>query len=732
MKRIAIFCGIITPSMFALAAEADPANIVVTAKSNETPNAIAVAPNTLRAQQAATSDTASLLRDVPGVSRYGAGGTSSLPVIHGLADDRLRIKVDGMDLIASCPNHMNPALSYLDPSNVAKLKVYAGISPVSVGGDSIGGTILAETPAPEFAAAGAGTLLKGEVGAFYRSNGGATGGNISATVATESFNLSYSGSAAKSDNYKAGGDFKTRTDTGRPGHTLPLDEVGSTAYDTQNQSIGVAFKSGQHLIEAKFGYQNVPEQLFPNQRMDMLENTQHRANLRYVGDFDWGSLEARAYRETVEHYMNFGADKQLAYGTAINGMPMNTKGKTTGGSIKASINLSLQDLLRIGGEVQHYTLNDWWPPSGTGMMSPNTFININDGERNRTALFGEWENQLSPQWMTLLGARYEFVTTNAGPVHGYNLATYPTVGVPAGMMNQTRDAANFNNADRDKTDNNLDLTALGRYTVNANYDIEFGLARKVRSPNLYERYSWSTANMMAIMNNYAGDGNGYIGDINLKPEKAYAISATFDWHAANREWEFKTTPYYTRVSDYIDAIKTAAFTANQFNVLQFANQSARLYGLDVSGHMPLARTSFGEFGLKGLLSYTNGKNRDTGDDLYNIMPLNAKLMLTQQLGAWDNSAELVMVKAKDQVSDVRNEIQTAGYSLVNLRASYQWRQARIDFGVENLFDKRYDLPLGGAYVGQGSTMALNAANMPWGIAVPGAGRSLYAGLNFKF
>ena len=168
MKRIAIFCGIITPSMFALAVESDPANIVVTTKSNETPNAIAIAPNTLRAQQAATSDTASLLRDVPGVGLYGAGGTSSLPVIHGLADDRLRIKVDGMDLIASCPNHMNPALSYLDPSNVAKLEVYAGISPVSVGGDSIGGTILAETPTPEFAAAGAGTLLKGEVGAFYR------------------------------------------------------------------------------------------------------------------------------------------------------------------------------------------------------------------------------------------------------------------------------------------------------------------------------------------------------------------------------------------------------------------------------------------------------------------------------------------------------------------------------------------------------------------------------------
>jgi iron complex outermembrane receptor protein len=102
----------------------------------------------------ATSDTASLLRDIPGVSLYGAGGVSSLPAIHGLADDRLRIKVDGMDLIASCPNHMNPALSYLDPSNVGTLKVYAGITPVSVGGDSIGGTIIAESLAPVFAAPG--------------------------------------------------------------------------------------------------------------------------------------------------------------------------------------------------------------------------------------------------------------------------------------------------------------------------------------------------------------------------------------------------------------------------------------------------------------------------------------------------------------------------------------------------------------------------------------------------
>jgi iron complex outermembrane receptor protein len=46
----------------------------------------------------------------------------------------------------------------------------------------------------------------------------------------------------------------------------------------------------------------------------------------------------------------------------------------------------------------------------------------------------------------------------------------------------------------------------------------------VRSPNLYERYTWSTWSMAAVMNNFVGDGNGYIGNIDLKPEKATPLS----------------------------------------------------------------------------------------------------------------------------------------------------------------------------------------------------------------
>lgn len=675
-------------------------------------------------QRAATSDTASLLRDVPGVSLYGAGGVSSLPAIHGLADDRLRIKVDGMDLISSCANHMNPALSYIDPTNVGSVKVYAGITPVSVGGDSIGGTIVVNTPAPVFAAPGQATLFKGETGAFYRSNGAAKGGNVAATIATDTLSMTYSAATAGSDNYKAARNFKAQTVTSRDsGQQIPLDEVGGSAYETNNQTLGLALRGGNHLVEFRYANQAIPFQYFPNQRMDMLQNDSESFNIGYTGQYQWGILKARAYQEKTRHEMGF-ADYKISMQ-----MPMDTKGKTTGLSLNADITLSQQEILRVGGEHQAYRLDDWWRPVAPAGMGPGTFWNINNGQRDRTALFGEWEKQLSPQWLTLLGARYEQVKMNAGDVRNYD-TTHAA---------RQAEATAFNARNRAKTDNNWDLTALARYTPSTTQDIEFGFAHKVRSPNLYERYTWSTWQMAAIMINTVGDGNGYVGNIDLKPEKANTLSATFDWHAADRDWEFKATPYYTRVTDYIDATAVGvtaananAFAANTFNVLRYTNQSARIYGIDLSGRMPLAKTGWGDIGLKGLLNYSDGKNRDTGDDLYNTMPLNVKLTLTQKHGGWDNGIELVAVKGKQNVSDVHTEIKTPGYGLINLRGSYSWKQTRIDFGIENLFDKFYSLPTGGAYTGQGSTMGIRPANMPWGIAVPGMGRSLYAGVNYKF
>lgn len=697
----------------------------------------------LRSRRPSTSDTASLLKNVPGLSLYGAGGVSSLPAIHGLADDRLRIKVDGMDLISACGNHMNPPLSYLDPTNVSHIQVFAGITPVSLGGDSIGGTIVAASPAPEFAADGEGTVLKGETGAYYRSNGNAKGANVSATVANQTVSMTYAGSTAEAGNYKAAETFKT-PGLAAPGRGwLDGDEVGSTAYRSRNHSLDFALRRDNHLTELKLGMQDIPYQYWPNQRMDMTRNDSTQINLRHTAQWEWGAVEGRLYAEKTRHEMQFGDDKLYWYGPrapanfadsgvpcAIGpspggcaaGMPMDTEGNNRGLALNATVNLSERDLIRLGFEGQRYRLDDWWEPSGKGMW-PNTFWNIKNGQRDRLGIFTEWEARWNGQWLTQLGIRGERVEMNAGEVQGYN----------AGY---NADATAFNLADRKRTDNNVDFTALARFTHDATRAVEFGFARKTRSPNLYERYAWSTGGMAMYMVNMAGDGNGYVGNLDLEPEVAHTLSATFDWHdAAQQNWGLKVTPYYTRVTDYIDAERLARSNGvtDDFVFLQFVNQSASLYGLDVSGHIPLAKSEgYGEFTASGVLSYVRGENRTTGDNLYNIMPLTVKLGVTQRLKGWTNSVEFEWVDEKDKVSQVRNEVPTGSYNLVHLRSSYQWNRVRFDIGVENLFDEFYSHPLGGAYTGQGATMPPRAGLVPWGVTVPGMGRSIYSGVNIKF
>lgn len=691
----------------------------------------------------ATSDTARLLSDVPGMSLYGAGGVSSLPALHGLADDRLRIQVDGMDLISACANHMNPPLSYIDPTSVGSIEVFGGITPVSAGGDSIGGTIQVNSPEPEFAAAGQGQLLKGQAATFYRSNGNVKGTNLSATLGTETLSVRYNGSTVESGNYTAGGDFKPAglafmadgKSAKKSSTWLAGDEAGSSMYKSTNQSISVALRNDNHLFELKVGAQNIPYQGFPNQRMDMTANDSEQINLRYRGQYAWGALEARVYHEHTRHKMNFLEDKAYWYMGNAPGMPMDTEGKNTGALVKADMELSERDTLTVGGEYQRYRLSDWWAASGTGGMSPNTFKNINDGQRDRLDVFSEWEARWNPQWVTQLGVRLATVEMNTGTVQGYNTgASY------------LADATAFNAADRQRTDHNIDLSALARYTPGQTTNYEFGYSQKTRSPNLYERFAWSTGGMAMNMVNWVGDGNGYVGKLALKPEVAHTMSATAEWHDDGKtQWGLKVTPYLTYVQDYIDAVRCTSANANcgaktsanhtttsGFVFLQLTNQSARLQGIDISGHQTLAsNTVWGSFTATGMLSYVKGTNETTGQNLHNMMPLNVKLAVVQTHNQWTNTAELKLVSAKSDISQVRNELPTAGYSLLNLRSSYAWKTVRLDLGIDNALNKSYADPMGGAYVGQGTTMP-PSGGAPYGIAVPGMGRSVYAGLTVKF
>jgi iron complex outermembrane receptor protein len=705
----------------------------------------------IASRKTGTSDTASLLNGVPGLAVSTNGGVSGLPAIHGLADDRVKVLVNGMTVASHCSNHMNSPLSYIDPGNVGRVNVIAGITPVSSGGDSIGGTILVDSADPEFAAPGQRAVTHGGVTAFYRSNGVVNGGDASLTAATEHLSAAYTGTYVNSGDYKNGAG----------------ERVISTLYESRTYNVQLAARRGNNLFSVGLGYQDIPEQGFVNAHMDMIENESRYANLHYRGTFAWGKLDARAFYEHTGHEMNILSEKQAIMDM---NMPMDTRGANLGYSLKAEIPLTGQDILRAGTELHRVTLDDWWPASMmmAGSMGPNTLWNVQDGRRNRFGTYLEWEGRHGYGFTQLLGIRNDEVLMNTGDVQGYNMCG-GQMNEPDDCMMATEtgsaayyaDATSFNSTSHRRLDNNFDLTALGRYEPGLNSTFEFGYARKNRSPNLYERYLWVKQSAMSVdMNGWFGDLNGYTGNLNLRPEIGNTASISADWHdAAKKQWKLKLTPYFTYVQNYIDAGRClvienglgngcsqtrfdatlATLGTTPYVTLQFGNYDARLYGVDGTGRIPLGGNSrAGYFSLNGILSYVHGTDTDAAaagspgqTPLYRLMPLNGTVALEHHLGNWSNVVDLQALDRKKDVQAVRLELPAPGYALVNLRTSYQQPVSgplslRFDAGIDNVGARNYVLPLGGRYYGP-TMMAIKM-----GTAVPGMGRSFHGGLTFQF
>jgi iron complex outermembrane receptor protein len=622
---------------------------------------------------AASSDSLRLISRVPGVAVQSNGGIASLPVLRGLADDRVGVLIDGQQATNYCPNHMNPVTSYIDASRVERVVVTPTLSPVSMGGDNIAGIISIETREPEFSEGG--VEVFGEAGATYRSVSNGIGASLQANVAGEKVSARYEASWNKADNYKSGSG----------------DEVRSTLYQNYDQSLLLAARPADDvLLWARISQQGVPYEGFANQRMDLTDNTSTSVQLHGEGPLGAGILTGEASWRSVDHEMNFLSDKG---GAATGGMPMITEGEDVSAKVSYDTPVEGVGQVRVGAELFRASMDDYWPAvPGHMMMSPLDYVNINDGERNRTGVWAEWEADPAPQWSTLLGARYERVEMDTGEVQPYSWTSM--MSMPDAMA-----AMAFNAADRAREDDNLDVTAKATWRPSDTLAIEFGAAQKTRSPNLYERYAWGRGSMSSSMTNMTGDGAGYVGDIDLEPEVARSLAATLDWSdGIERGRVLRVSGWASYVEDYIDADRIGSLR-DGLPMLQFANHEAELYGLEASGSMPLWQTGYGDTRFSGTVSWAKGENKDTGDNLYNIAPLQGLFALENTKGVWTQALELELVDEKDDISAVRQELRTPGYVLIHLRAGGEFGRVRFAAAIENLLDQDYDLPLGGIAFG---------------------------------
>lgn len=648
-------------------------------------------------------NVAEMLEDLPGVDLRHNGELATIPMLHGLGDERAKLVVNGVTVSNACANHMNPPLSYMAPSGVAEVTVMAGITPVSMGGDSVGGTVSVDSPLPVFANSDEEWHSEGTISSFFRSNGENYGPALSAWVANRNLGFGYDGSWSTSDDYTDGSGHK----------------VTSSYAQTTDHIVTVAAQGAGNLVVLQAGLHHTPYQGFTNAQMDMVRNYAESLNLHYKRNFDWGVLDARVFWQGTWHSMNIGHDK--ATFPMPMWMPMNTHGRDFGYSVKLDVPFGDRQLLRVGSELHRFVLDDDWPAvAGTEpYMGPNPFISINHGRRSRLAWFGEVASKWNSKWSTLLGLRNDTVWMNTGQVSGYSDM-------------YAADADAFNAVSHARTDINVDATALARYEPNRSSAFEIGYARKTRTPNLYERYAWSTNWMTSGMIGWFGDGNYYVGNLDLKPEVGHTVSASASWHdRGQKRWEVKITPYQTYIQDYIDVdqLATTTYGASTFAQLRFANHNARIYGADASGNVAIwSDAKFGRGEFSGVVGYLHGERLDKDTGLYQMMPLNARLGFEEKLKGWTAGIQIQAVDRKSNVDPLRYEQNTPGYALFHVHSGYERGHIRLDAGCDNLLNKSYALPLGGVNFDDFMASGWISQIEP----LTGRGRSFYAGLTMRY
>jgi iron complex outermembrane receptor protein len=654
-------------------------------------------------EQAHSRNSGEMVAGAPGVSLRESGALAGVPALHGLGDERTKVVVEGATVESTCPNHMNPPLSYAAPAQAAAVTVLAGITPVSLGGDSLGGTVAVEERAPVFASGKEGIHEEGDATGFYRSNGEYYGGAVTEWVAGRHVALGYIGTWSTNDDYTDGNGHK----------------VTSTYAQSTDHTVTLAAEAAGNLVTLEAGLHHTPYEGFVNAQMDLVRNYAERLNLHYRRALERGAVDAHVYWQGAWHSMNIGRDKSTF--PMPMWMPMNTHGRDVGYTVKLELPLGARQTLRVGNELHHFRFDDVWPPvAGTApMMGPDAFVSIDDGQRVRLGTYAEVASKWNAQWTTLFGVRNDTVWTNAGPVEGYS-----------SMYSMNADA--FNAANRAHTDPDVDATALARWEPNRASAYEFGYARKSRAPNLYERYAWSTNMMASGMIGWFGDGNYYVGNLALTPETANTVSGTARWRGAGEHaWEVRATPYLTYIENYVDVdtLATTMVGMSTFAQLQFANHDARIYGGDLDGSAVLWNSGRFEQGrLSGVGAWLHGERLDSSTPLYQMMPLNARVSFDEQVKGLAAGVGVEAVDRKRNVDPRRFEPQTPGYTLFNVHASYRKGAFVVSGGADNLLNKAYELPLGGVNLDD------FMAGMQMGTIEPvtGRGRSGFISLSARF
>ena len=219
-------------------------------------------------------------------------------------------------------------------------------------------------------------------------------------------------------------------------------------------------------------------------------------------------------------------------------------------------------------------------------------------------------------------------------------------------------------------------TSIGLHTdIGADSAFVANLTRSHRAPALEELYNFGP---------HVGNLAFEVGNPELDAETTLGLDVSFR-HQSDRV-RSTLNAYSYSIDNFIFGDRTGA-VEDALPVLDFIQSDSRFVGFDARSSVRLGGNAWATLGI----GYVDATLTTTGEPLPRIPPLRGTLSLDIPYGGFTLSPELEF--AGQQADVFRDETETDGYSVVNLRASYVWPRQHaahiLSFTGHNLTDALY-------------------------------------------
>ena len=567
------------------------------------------------------------LENQPGVAKRSFGPGSSRPIIRGFDGDRVLIMEDGIgtgDLASQSGDHGVT----IDPNGLERIEVVRGPATLLYGSNAVGGVVNAITPHESYRD----SMTEGTRGQVSSDGGTANtqaGTNASVQHARGKLMMWAGGGARRSDDYDTPEgtveNSATRLATGRAGVGYFGERLfTSGGFTLEDSRYGVPFAGEFHSEEDAGAPGEDQSELF----VDI--DSQRRVGRFDVGMQNVGTDALDAFR-IVFNVIDWGHDEiEIADGIERVGTMFNNRTYV----VRAEFDQRQTALL--SGTYGVWTKFRTYVATGEEALAPPT-------DQTAFAAFGYEELDFGRHRLQL-GGRVE---RNAYTVDPRTESDHAENGGVEPPEVRDRDFTGLSASVGFQTDLGADATFVTNFT------------RSYRAPALEELYNFGP---------HVGNLLFEIGNPDLERESTLGLDLSVRHQSTRLRGDFNV--YVYDIDNFVFAAVTDE-VIDGLSVAEYLQGDSRFIGFDAKGSVRLGEQVWLNLGL-GLV---DAELTTTNEALPRIPPLRGQLSVDVPYRGFTITPEWIFASKQDRV--FRDETETDGSSVLNVRASYVWPRQHL-------------------------------------------------------